>query len=307
MTEQRTFIDEIKHQYQHGGMTIKLIMINVAVFLCINVLVVIARLLGGDLQIFFGDLLKWVFTLNTDLSSFIVSPWGLITSIFAHYGIWHLVFNMVFLYFIGRMFEQFFDQKRLFYTYLLAGIAGGILEIIAHLIFPVFQSGNSVVVGASGSVMGIFMAMAFYKPQAKVHLFGMFPVRMIWLAVAFLLLDFLNLGRNDGTAHFAHIGGAIIGIVSIQNLNASSNIINRIQMLGDRIQRIFAGSRAKRPKMRVDKSEKNTRYKTDVEYNVEIKTRQEEVDRILDKISKSGYDSLTKKEKEFLFNQSKNG
>jgi len=307
MTEQRTFIDELKHQYQHGGMKIKLIMINVAVFLFINVLIVIARLLGGDLQLFFGDLLKWVFTLNTDLSSFIVSPWGLITSIFAHYGIWHLLFNMVFLYFIGRMFEQFFDQKRLFYTYLLAGIAGGVLEIVAHLIFPVFQSGSSVVVGASGSVMGIFMAMAFYQPQAKVHLFGMFPVRMIWLAVAFLLLDFLNLGRNDGTAHFAHIGGAIIGILSIQNLNASSNIINRVQMLGDRIQRLFSGSRSKRPKMRVDKTEKNARYKTDVEYNVEVKTRQEEVDRILDKISKSGYDSLTKKEKEFLFNQSKNG
>lgn len=307
MTEQRTFIDELKHQYQHGGMTVKLIMINVAVFLFINVLIVIARLLGGDLQLFFGDVLKWVFTLNTDLSSFIVSPWGLITSIFAHYGIWHLIFNMVFLYFIGRMFEQFFDQKRLFYTYLLAGIAGGILEIVAHLIFPVFQSSSSVVVGASGSVMGIFMAMAFYQPQAKVHLFGMFPVRMIWLAVAFLLLDFLNLGRNDGTAHFAHIGGAIIGILSIQNLNASSNIINRVQMLGDRIQRLFSGFRSKRPKMRVDKTEKNARYKTDVEYNVEVKTRQEEVDRILDKISKSGYDSLTKKEKEFLFNQSKNG
>jgi membrane associated rhomboid family serine protease len=307
MTEQRTFIDELKHQYQYGGMTIKLIMLNTAVFLFINLLVVIARLLGGDLQLFLDELLKWIFTLNTDLSNFILSPWGLITSIFAHYSIWHLVFNMIFLYFIGRMFEQFFDQKRLFYTYLLAGLAGGILEILAHFIFPVFQSESSVVVGASGSVMGIFMAMAFYQPQAKVHLFGMFPVRMIWLAVAFLLLDFLNLGRNDGTAHFAHIGGAIIGILSIQNINSSSNIINRLQLLGDRTQRMFSRADNKRTKMRVDKTEKNARFKTDVEYNVEVKTRQEEVDRILDKISKSGYDSLTKKEKEFLFNQSKNG
>lgn len=306
MSEQRTFIDELKYQYQHGGMTIKLIMINAVIFLGINVLLVISRLIGGDAQLFIGDVLKWVFTLNTDLVSFILTPWGLFTSMFAHFGLWHLIFNMIFLFFIGRMFEQFFDQKRLLYTYLLAGIAGGLLEIIAHLIFPVLQMSSTVIVGASGSVMGIFMAMAFYNPNAKVHLFGVLPVRMIWLALAFLLLDFLNLGRNDGTAHFAHIGGAIIGILSIQNLSSSSNIINRFQMLGDRIVRLFS-RRTKKPKMRVHKSETSTRFKTDVEYNVEVKTRQEEIDRILDKISKSGYDSLTKKEKEFLFNQSKNG
>lgn len=306
MTEQRTFIDELKYQYQYGGMTIKLVMINAIVFLGINVLLVISRLIGGDAQLFVGDILKWIFTLNTELSSFVFSPWGLFTSMFAHYGIWHLLFNMIFLFFVGKMFEQFFDQKRLLYTYLLAGIAGGLLEIIAHLIFPVLQMSSNVVVGASGSIMGIFMAMAFYKPHAKVHLFGVFPVRMIWLAVAFLLLDFLNLGRNDGTAHFAHIGGAIIGILSIQNIGSSSNIINRFQSLGDVIIRIFS-RKNKKPKMHVHKSETNTRFKTDVEYNVEVKTRQEEVDRILDKISKSGYDSLTKKEKEFLFNQSKNG
>jgi len=135
-------------------------------------------------------------------------------------------------------------------------------------------------------------------------LFGLFPVRMIWLAAAFLLLDFMNLGLNDGTAHFAHLGGAIIGILSIQNMNSPSNIINRAQKLSMSISKIFSSSGTK---MRVEKTEKNTRYKTDIEYNVEVKTRQMEVDRILDKISKSGYDSLTKKEKEFLFNQSKNG
>lgn len=304
MKEQRTLIDELKYQYRYGGMTIKLIMLNVSIFLFINVIIVIARLLGGESQLFLNDVLQWLFTLNTDLSSFVLSPWGLITSIFAHYGIWHLIFNMVFLFFVGKMFEQFFNERRLFQTYLLAGIAGGILEVFAHLIFPIFQSNNSIVVGASGSVMGIFMAMAFHQPQAKVNLFSLFPVRMIWLAAAFLLLDFMNLGLNDGTAHFAHLGGAIIGILSIQNMNSPSNIINRAQKLSMSISKIFSSSGTK---MRVEKTEKNTRYKTDIEYNVEVKTRQMEVDRILDKISKSGYDSLTKKEKEFLFNQSKNG
>lgn len=308
MNEQRTFIDELKYQFNHGGMTIKLIFVNTIVFLSINILLVIARLIGGDAQIFVGDILKWMFTLNTDLSSFIYTPWGIFTSIFAHYSLWHLLFNMLFLYFVGKMFEQFFDQKRLLFTYLLAGIAGGSLEIIAHLIFPVLQMNSSVVVGASGSIMGIFMAMAFYQPQAKVMLFGVIPVRLIWLALAFLLLDFLNLGRNDGTAHFAHIGGAIIGILSIQNLSSSSNIINRFQMLGDRIINLFSGARKRTPKMKVHNTQtRSTRVKSDEEYNVETKTRQEEIDRILDKISKSGYDSLTKKEKEFLFNQSKNG
>lgn len=301
MEGQKSFIDDLKHQYHHGGASIRLLFINVGVFLLINLLLVFGRLANSPaMSAFLGE----IFALETDIPSFITHPWGLFTSLFAHFSFFHLLFNMVFLYFVGRVFEQLFDQKRLYYTYFVGGIFGGLFEILAHLIFPILQESNTVIVGASGSIMAIFFAVAFHRPTMKVNLFGLLPIRIIFVAGAFLLLDFLNLGRDDGTAHFAHLGGAILGMLSLQNLHSSGNIITIIQMFGDRVQRIF--SRSGNGKLNVKKGN-NTRYQTDEEYNATKKQKQEEIDRILDKISKSGYDSLTKREKDFLFNQSKNG
>lgn len=309
MQTERTFIDDLKYQYKHGGMTIRLIFINAIVFLGIQILQVFGRLIGGEFDSVIDWILPQVFSLNTDISEYIYQPWGILTSIFSHFTVWHFLMNMLFLYFAGKMFETLFDQKRLWYTYLLGGIAGGLLEIIAHLIFPVLQNDKIVVVGASGSVMAIFAALAFYRPNLTVNLFGLFPVRLIILAGFFILTDLLSLGLNDGTAHFAHIGGVIIGMISVQNIYSSSNLINRFQMFGDRIVEFIRSLFGKKSKLKVKKggSTRSTQFKTDEEYNLNAKLRQEKIDAILDKISKSGYESLTKTEKEILFNQSKNG
>lgn len=299
MQGQRTFIDELKHQYKYGGMTLRILFSNVAVFLVIQVVLVFGRLSGNEIGSL--NLIGDIFVMSTDPFTFIYKPWTLITSIFAHIDFWHILFNMFFFYVTGRMFEQLFDQKRLLYTYILAGIAGGLLEMLAFVFFP--KAAGSAIIGASGGVLGVFMAVAFYRPNLKVFLFGLLPVRLIILAIGFLLIDFLALGRMDGTAHFAHLGGAIIGMLSIQNLNSSNNMINFFQRIGDSILRLFSG----KPSMKVKKGGSNPRFKTDEEYAQEKKNKQQEIDRILDKISKSGYESLTKKEKDFLFNQSKNG
>lgn len=303
MQTERTFIDDLKHQYKFGGMTIRLIFINVVVFLIIRVLDVFFTLGGMAKGNFIFNFVDPVFGLHTEFYSFITHPWGLITSIFAHYDIWHILFNMLFLYVAGRMFEQLFDQKRLLYTYLLGGIFGGLLEVIAHSIFPALGIFSNIVVGASGSIMAIFIAIAFYRPNLTVSLFGVIPIRIIFLALVFILKDLLSLSSADGVAHFAHLGGAILGLISIQNLASSSNIINAAQTLGSKIESLFSISRS--PKFKVKKGGENARMKTDAEYNTEAKNKQQEIDRILDKISKSGYESLTKKEKDFLFNQSK--
>lgn len=310
MQTERTFIDDIKHQYKFGGMTIRLLFINVSVFLLIQILQVLGRLIGGDFDILITNLLRSFFTLDTNLGSFILQPWGLFTSIFAHFSLWHFIMNMLFLYFAGKMFESLFDQKRLLYTYLLGGVAGGLLEIIAHLIFPALQEESIVIVGASGSIMAIFAALAFYRPNLKINLFGVFPIRLIFLAGFFILTDLIALGVKDGTAHFAHIGGFIIGMLSIQNINNRSNIITRVQVIGDKIVVFFNTLFSSKKKFKVKKdggTTRTTQFKTDEEFNLEAKQRQEKIDAILDKISKSGYESLTKAEKEFLFNQSKNG
>lgn len=302
MQTERTFIDDLKHQYKYGGMTIRLIFVNVVVYLIISILGVIARLSGGDFGAMVASFTGNLFTLQTDFGAFATHPWGLFTNIFAHTGFIHILMNMIFLYFSGRIFEQLFDQKRLLYTYLAGGILGGIFEILSGL-FPTI--GPHQVLGASGSIAAIILAIAFYRPQMKVNLFGMFPVRVIIIGAIFFLKDLLSLGENDGTAHFAHLGGAVLGMISVQQIHSPNNVINRVQQFGDWILRLFAGN--KQRKMKVKRPKSNTRMKTDEEYNMDTKSKQEQTDRILDKISKSGYDSLTKKEKDFLFKQSNNG
>ena len=305
MQTQRTFIDDLKHQYKHGGMAIRLIFINVAIFLIIRILDVFLGLGGMLPGTFISDFVTPVFGLHTTLDSFITNPWALFTNMFAHYDFLHLLFNMVFLYFAGRMFEQLFSNKRLLYTYLLGGLFGGILEILAHTILPKMGIFNSVVIGASGSITAIFVAIAFYRPNLKVNLFGILPVRIIILAGLYILKDLLSLGQDDNIAHFAHLGGAILGMISIQNLHSSGNIVNRAQQFGDWIVSLFSGNRKPRMKVKRGKQQASQRPMTDEEYNAIKKTKQDQIDRILDKISKSGYESLTKKEKDFLFNQSK--
>jgi hypothetical protein len=151
--------------------------------------------------------------------------------------------------------------------------------------------------------MAIFMALAFYRPNLNVMLFGVFPVRLIFLALFFLLSDLISLGMNDGVAHFAHLGGAIFGALSIRNLSSKNNIMERLQKWGDSLMKTIRSIFKKSPKQ---PKRSNVRMKTDEEYNIEKKTKQEKIDQILDKISKSGYESLTRQEKDFLFNQSKN-
>src|SRR5690554_3562115 len=221
----RTFSEEIKHQWKYGGMHTKLIGINIAVFLLINVLLSVGALLttSGNPMSFFVD---YIFMLRGDFYGIVTRPWGLVTSIFAHYDLLHLLFNMIFLYFISRFFLMYFSNKRMLYTYVLGGIAGGILQIIAYSIFPALQGTTAYVVGASGAVNAVFMAAAFHRPMAEVHLFGMLRMRMIYIALIFFFMDLIQMGSGNNVAHFAHLGGAVFGILSIRNINSKSNVIN---------------------------------------------------------------------------------
>ena len=306
MNTDRTFLDELKYQYRYGGVTVKLIFINVAVFLVVQMLLALNRLIFDNEAGFVTDFLS----LNTDFSIFIYRPYTLFTSIFSHFTIIHLLFNMLFLYFSGNLFEQLFDKTRLTYTYILGGILGGMFELVAHLIFPALQSNEgTLIVGASGSIMALFTALAFYRPNIEVRLFNIFPLKLIYLALFFIVMDIITLGVKDGTAHFAHLGGAVFGFWSIQKPNSSSNVVNIVRSILNNMinffKNLFSGNR----KLKVKKGGKtrSTQFKTDEDYNLEKKRKQEKTDAILDKISKSGYDSLTKAEKDFLFNQSNNG
>lgn len=294
----RNLIQEIKFQLRSGTMTNRLIIVNVSVFLLI--LLVKKSFLLYNIDPRTSD--EWIhhlLDLNSSLPAFIRAPWGLFTSIFTHEQFGHLLFNMLFLYFSGRFFEQYFSRKKLWLTYLFGGICGGILELLANNLFPALQGTNVVILGASGSIMAIFTALAFYQPNLQVQLFGIFPIRIYFLALFFLFKDLINIGTDDQIAHFAHLGGALFGLLSIQKMHSSKNILTRLEGFFNRIKALFTAK--KQPK------NTRTRFKTDEEFNVEKRQKQERMDEILDKISQSGYDSLTKAEKDFLFNQSKNG
>ncbi len=304
----RTFSDEIKYQWKYGGMQIKLIGVNIAVFLLINILLVFGSLsVSNGASNPLSSFVYSVFTLRGDFLGFLTHPWGIFTSIFAHFDFMHIAFNMLFLYFISRFFLMYFSNQRLLYTYILGGIMGGLFQIAAYSLFPALQGTQTFVVGASGAVNAIFMAAAFYRPMAVVHLFGMIKVKMIYLAGIFILMDLLQMGGTDNVAHFAHLGGAAFGILSIRNINSKNNVINFARVTVENVKASFSG----KPKMKAHKGGKTTtsssaktQKQTDEEYNLNKKKKQAEIDAILDKISKSGYDSLTKKEKQILFDQS---
>jgi len=291
MNNNRNIFQELKQTFLQGKMTHRLIIINVAVFILIQIYLAIFRL-GGLVS---EDLPNTLFTLDTNLTGFLHKPWGLITSIFAHFDLFHLFSNMLFLYFSGKFFEQIWSGKQLLITYILGGIFGGIAEIAVSSTFYSTENNGALVIGASGSIMAIFIAVAFHSPQTQLLLFGKFSIRLYFLAIFFLIQDIIGIGTKDTTAHFAHIGGALFGILSIVT---SKFIPAKNPNSKGFFNQLFKSSKKKTVA---------PRFKSDEVYNQEKRAHQEKTDSILDKISKGGYESLNQSEKDFLFKQSKNG
>jgi membrane associated rhomboid family serine protease len=291
MNNNRNIFQELKQTFLQGKMTHRLIIINVAVFILIQIYLAIFRL-GGLVS---EDLPNTLFTLDTNLTGFLHKPWGLITSIFVHFDLFHLFSNMLFLYFSGKFFEQIWSGKQLLITYILGGIFGGIAEIAVQSTFYSTENNGALVIGASGSIMAIFIAVAFHSPQTQLLLFGKFSIRLYFLAIFFLIQDIIGIGTKDTTAHFAHIGGALFGILSIVT---TKFIPAKSPNSKGFFNQIFKSSKKKTV---------TPRFKSDEVYNQEKRAHQEKTDSILDKISKGGYESLNQSEKDFLFKQSKNG
>lgn len=291
MNNNRNIFQELKQTFLQGKMTHRLIIVNVAVFVLIQIYLAIFRL-GGLVS---EDLPNTLFTLDTSLTGFLYKPWGIITSIFAHFDLFHLFSNMLFLYFSGKFFEQIWSGKQLLITYILGGIFGGIAEIAVQSIFYSTENNGALVIGASGSIMAIFIAVAFHSPQTQLLLFGKFSIRLYFLAIFFLIQDIIGIGTKDTTAHFAHIGGAIFGILSIVT---TKFIPSKSPNSKGFFNQLFKSSKKKTVA---------PRFKSDEAYNQEKRAHQEKTDSILDKISKGGYESLNQSEKDFLFKQSKNG
>jgi membrane associated rhomboid family serine protease len=288
--------------FKKNDTLMRLIYINVAVFLGIVLIKLPFSLMGTSLSHVLNDSLA----LPASLSSFIVRPWTLVSYMFLHYGLSHIVFNMLALFMLGQLFVQFLGNKKLIGVYISGGIAGGILYMIAFNIFPTFQGiiDGSYVLGASGSVMAIVFATCFYQPNFIVKLMFIGEVRLKYIALVFLILDLVSISGSTNAiegnygGHIAHIGGAALGFLFAKQWKQGKDITNWVGRSIGFILALFKSS--SKSKMKV----KYKRPTDDYEYQSRKKDEQEKIDIILDKISKSGYESLSKAEKEILFKAS---
>jgi len=293
---QNNIIDYIKVQFKTGGMVKNLILVNAVVFIFFVVLQVVSALFNiNGLYDTVGEYLIMPGTFGEIL----YKPWTIVTALFTHTEIGHFFWNMLMLYFTSKMFMQYFGERRLLTTYIFGGIFGGLIHVLSYLIFPYFADQvPASILGASGSVAALIGALVYYQPQLKIRLFFALEIPFWLFGAFFILSDLIGLTKNDGVAHFAHIGGVIFGVLSVIKANQSSNFMNRLDKVFD-----FKFSFKRQPKMKVYKNSSANKM-TDDQYNSNKVNKQKKMDAILDKISANGYDNLTKAEKDFLFKYS---
>lgn len=290
-----SIIDDLKHQYKTGTTLVKFIFINVAVFVLVHITGLIIYFFTGVPG---SELVAYWLSLPADLEQLLYRPWTIITYMFLHTGFIHLAFNMLILYFGGQIFLQFLDSKKLLGTYLLGGIAGGILYILSFNLFPVFTPivKGALALGASASVMAVLIAIAAYVPNFSVRLVLIGEVKLKYIALFYIVMDIISIPNGNAGGHLAHLGGAFFGFYFAYQLRKGKDITVGINRLLNYLSALFSGKR----KMKVV-YKKPGKTKSDMEYNAQKKANQEKIDEILDKISKSGYDSLSKDEKAILF------
>ncbi|MCC6691288.1 MAG: rhomboid family intramembrane serine protease [Bacteroidia bacterium] len=280
-------LDDIKHTFRsrNNGL-MKLIIINLIVFIAANVTAGISKLMDGS-----GNFVYMVLGLSPDFFTVITHPWTLFTYMFFHMDVFHILFNMLWLYWMGQLFVEFIGSKQLISTYLLGGIAGGILFIIYATLFPA-SAGGSILIGASAAVMAIVIAIGFLLPNYIVHVFLLGAVKLKYIALAsFILSTVIDFYNNTG-GKIAHIGGALYGFLFF-------TLHRKGVDLGKPFDKFF-NFFTHRAKMKVAYK----RTTSDEDYNSDKRAKEKRTDEILDKIAKSGYDSLNKEEKDFLFKQS---
>ncbi|MCK5028298.1 MAG: rhomboid family intramembrane serine protease [Bacteroidales bacterium] len=291
--------DEIKKSFKSGSALIKLIYINLAVFLAVKIIEVIFFLLNIS-PIF--SIINWL-AVPADFHNLIYKPWTIITYMFLHQGFMHILFNILWLYWFGQIFLRYFDDKKLLSVYLVGGIAGAALYILSFNLLPVFNQvlPVSYALGASASVIAIVIAVSVYAPNHTINLMFFGPVQLKYIAIVTIVIDILSIASSNAGGHIAHLGGALFGYLYISQLRKGKNITKGFDHFMDKIFSLFKPKQ----KFKVTYKRPMTDIEKDIDYNKTQAAKQEDIDKVLDKIAKSGYDSLTKKEKEVLFSNNK--
>lgn len=292
------FIDLIKQKFREGDALMRLIFINIAVFALLKTVSVLLLL--------FNQQISWpseYLAAPASLSYLIYKPWTIFTYMFLHFDLFHILFNMFALYWFGKLFLMYFSQKQLVALYIIGGIMGYVFFTGAYNIFPYFQNqiDSSIILGASGSIMAIILAVAAKSPNLEMRMLLIGNIKLKYIALIAVLTSFFGITSNNAGGEIAHIGGALTGYFFIVSLQQGKDITAWLNRIIDLIYDLF-----KPRKLKVKKNAAfSGRKMSDAEYNQNKVSRMKEIDRILDKIKVSGYESLSAEEKKRLF-ESKN-
>jgi len=289
-----SILNNLKQEFKQGTVLNKLIYINVGIFLLFSILGVFSFMFQFDLSPILNRLY-----LPAKNSKLLIQPWAFITYMFMHNGFLHLLFNMVWLHFAGKIFLQYLSPKQLLSTYILGGISGGLLFIIAYNYIPALAiyTQNAQALGASAAVLAIVVAIATYTPNYSVRFPFIGIVKLKHIAIFSVALDVLSIPKGNAGGHIAHLGGALFGYLYIKQLQKGNDYSIGVTTWLNSLSNLF------KPKSKLKTVHK--RPKTDKQFNTEKSAQQKAVDLVLEKISKSGYESLSKEEKETLFSASK--
>ena len=281
--------DDIKYKLARLNVLEKIIALNVVIF----VVSFFVRRLARSIYV-------WV-ELPSDFNSFIIKPWTLITYAFLHYDPIHLLFNMLWLYFLARLFLNLFNPKMALNIYFLGAIFGGLAFLLGYNLLPSFFKGNAYVVGASAAVRALMIFLCAYMPNKEIRFFTI-NLKLWYIGVALIVFDVFGLFGLNAGGNLAHLGGAVLGYVYAKQLLKGNDIGKGFERLMDNVVGWFSKSKTTPLKTVHKKKTKVGGYTTG---DFDSFSKQKQIDIILDKISKSGYDSLTAKEKEFLFRAGK--
>ncbi|MFA6484241.1 MAG: rhomboid family intramembrane serine protease [Bacteroidales bacterium] len=292
--------EDIRNTFRQRNALIQLIMINVGVFLFLKILGVMFFLFRQENL---EQLVLSYLALPADPQMILKKPWTIISYMFLHYDFLHILFNMLWFYWFGKIFLEYLNPKKLISVYLLGGLAGGLVYVLAFNLFPAFQESvaQSVALGASAAVLAIVMAIAFYVPDYTLNLMFFGLVKLKYIALVTVLIDILSIRSGNAGGHIAHLGGAFFGFLYAAQLRRGNDLLKGFNRMMDSLFSLFK----RRPAMKVKYKKPEGRPETDMEYNARRAAEQRTIDQILDKIARNGYEGLSKEEKEILFKSSK--
>ena len=291
-----SIIENVRFTLRTANTLTKLIVVNLGVFVVVKFVLILLLIFNVS-----GSFILSYFAVPADVVQLVFRLWTPITYMFLHEGVLHLFFNMLSLFWFGKIFLLYFSEKQLVGLYLFGGIMAALFYVVAFNLFPFYAPlvHNSLLLGASGSIMAIILATAFQAPTMELQLLFIGNVKLKYIAIVAVLTSFFGITSSNGGGQLAHLGGALAGYFFVVSLRKGTDLTNFFSKLLATVSHWFA---PRKMKAKPNFSKSNVRM-SDAEYNENKARKMARIDHILDKIKTSGYESLTADEKKQLFEQ----